>query len=262
MSLARGFDAAAINAVINDPSVFPWVAMPGTTHLDLAPLLVDRRNVLLMAGGTGGFFFEQHEPGIYEIHSFFLPAMRGGAALAAFAEAMEWMFCRTDCMEVLTKVPVNNFAADGFAQRVGAVLEFERANAWPTDKGLVGVNYYAMRYPDWVRTAAGLEERGHWFHQRLEAEKERLGSLNPVHDEDPAHDRHAGACVAMIFGGQPDKAIILYNRWARFAGYALIGLNSRDPLVVDIGEALLQIEGEDFVTIGVRTPQAPSIQAA
>jgi hypothetical protein len=253
LTVEREFTAERINPILNDPSVLPWVAMPGQTDLDLTALVSDKHNVLLMAKEGGGFFFHHLEAGVYEVHSFFLPLARGGTAIKAWYDAMEWMFLRTNCMELLTKVPIDNHAADKFAQRVGAILEFEREKAWPTKDGLIPVKYYAFRYPEWVRSAQGLEERGHWFHLRLEAEKVRMGSPSPVHDDDPAHDRHAGACVGMIFGGQVDKAIILYNRYAIFAGYGLIALRQREPLVVDIGEALLEIrKGETFEVISVR----------
>ena len=56
----------------------------------------------------------------------------------------------------------------------------------------------------------------------------------------------------MIFAGQVDKAIILYNRWARFAMYAQIRLVSRDPLIIDQHDALILVQGQDFEVLKCR----------
>lgn len=246
MIVARSFEADQINGIVNHPAVLPLITLPGQHDLDLTEVVADRSNVLLMANG-GGFIFQPHEPGIYEIHTNFLPSARGSYALRALRDAMAWMFFKTDCMEILTKVPVSNRPAMAFARAAGATLDFTRKNAWPThDGGAADIHYYAMRYHDWVRQAPGLADRGHWFHERLEAEKKRLGASSPIHEDEPCHDRHVGACVGMIFGGQVGKAVILYNRWARFSGYLPISLTKRDPVVIDIQEALIEVRGEDF----------------
>jgi len=244
-TIRRVFDAAVINPIVNHPAVRPWVAAIPHGDIDLTDALADERNVLLMIDG-GGIFFAQLFPGIYEAHTQFLPSVRGPAAMSATREAIHWMFTRTDAMEILTKVPQHNRAADLWARASGGTLDFERADAWQTEAGLVSVRYYALRYADWVRKAAGLVEKGAWFHDHLEAEKTRIGSRNAVHGDDPAHDRHVGAAVEMIMAGQVIKGVSLYNRWAAFAGYVPIGVVSFDPLTIDIGEALIRITGATF----------------
>ena len=245
MMITREYTADNINAVINHPAVHPWVAVAGQGELDLSGLVEDGSNVLLMAD-RGGFMFHRLEPAVYEVHTQFLPEGRGRHALKAARAALHHMFTGTDCMEVLTKCPVNNPATAWMARHLGFTLEFTRPAAWPHEDGLVDVDYYALRYPEWVKSAPGLDERGHWFHDRLHAEKARLGLESPDHPEDAAHDRHVGACVEMLLAGQPDKALILYNRWARFAGYATLDLASRAPLVIDIRDGLLLINDTDF----------------
>ena len=246
--IRREFDATRINTVVNDPSVHPWVCLPGQGVLDLSPVVGDPRNVLLMAD-RGGLLFVQHEPGVYEVHTQFVKEVRGRAVVEATRAAVHWMFTKTDCMEVLTKVPQGNVAAEALTRLVGGVLDFERSNAWPSDKGQRAVKFYGLRYADWVRSARALEERGHWFHERLESEKARLGSAAVIHDDDPAHDRHVGAAVEMILSGQVAKAIVLYNRWARFAGYAELRVVSASPVIIDIQEALIAVNGDNFEVI-------------
>lgn len=258
-AIERSFDAAAINAIVNHPEVLPWVAAPGQTELDLTPLVDDPRNIVLMAGqGHGGFVLVQLEPGVYEVHTQFLPEHRGPRLIKRAREAAHWMFCRTDCMELLTKCPVDHPGTATLASKVGFTCEFKRPEAWrrvgSPDVG-VQVDFYALRYPEWIRTAKAdeaLSHRGVWFHDRLQAEKRRLGRDDPGHDDDFHHDVRVGAAVEMILGGQIDKGLILYNRWARFAGYAPIDLISRDPLVIDIHDPmarLLHIHDETFEVI-------------
>lgn len=127
-----------------------------------------------------------------------------------------------------------------FARRVGATLEFTRPNSWPTADGLVSVEYYAMRYNDWVRSAEGLIEAGEAFHVKLKAGMKSAGFPDAEHPEDEAHDRYVGACYAMVAAGQIPKAITLYNRWARFTGHDLISLIERD--ILDIGHVFLRLE--------------------
>ena len=245
--IVRDHDAGRINAVLNHDSVKPWIMMPGRDVFDISDAVADPRNVVLMLDdGTGGIVFEHHEPGVFEVHTQFLPQSRGRIALDATREALEWMFTRTDAMELLTKCPAHNRAAAALAKRIGGTLDFRREAVWPTEAGPVAVDFYALRYADWVKTAPGLEAYGKWFHDELEAEKARVGSAHEIHDDDLAHDRFVGATVAMILGGQIAKAIVLYNRWAKFAGYAPAEVVSRSPLVIDIQEAWLEVGSGNF----------------
>lgn len=246
LEIRRHLDASAINPILNHPDVRPWLTEAGQDgDLNLSRLVSDRRNFLLMCEG-GGIFFHQLEPGIYEAHTQFLPSVRGSIALAVTNQAIRWMFTRTDCMELLSKVPANNIRADAWAKLSGGTLDFVRPDAWLAKTGRVAIHFYALRYHDWVRQARGLGERGEWFHDRLNAEKQRLSQKSPSHADDPAHDRHVGAAVEMILGGQPEKGVILYNRWAKFAGYAPVSIPSFDPLVIDIADCLVRVAGESF----------------
>jgi RimJ/RimL family protein N-acetyltransferase len=253
VTIVRETDATRINAVVNHEAVRPWVTMPGQETLDLSDVVADPRNVVLMTeDGMGGIVFHQHEPGIYEAHTQFLPEARGRAALAAVHEMIDHMFVATDCMELLTRCPAGNRPAEALARAVGGVLDFERAGAWPKADGAVDVRYYAIRYHEWVRRSPGLPDVGHWFHERLEAENARLGHPDELHDDDPAHDRHVGAAVSMILCGQPAKGVTLYNRWARFAGYMPVAIVQVEPLVLDILTHLVLVLDGDLEVLECR----------
>lgn len=235
--IERTFDHEFVNRVCNHPDVRSWLG--GEGRLDFAPFLSDRNNIAL-ATEHGCFLFHRHLPHVYEVHTAFLPGGRGRHAVQAALEAAEWMFVRTDCMDLLTQVPIRNRAADWLARKAGFQLEFER------EAGLFGpTRYYALRYWRWA-SQCRLAETGRWFHKRLDRLRHEAGIEHEAHPDDDAHDRYVGIACAMILAGNVAKGIALYNQWARFAGYQVITVLSRDPLVIDIGNGRLRVERDTF----------------
>lgn len=262
----RDYNAKRINRVVNDPSVFSEVALPGQETLDLGPLISDLRNICLMTN-EGGILAHWREPGIYEIHTQFTSAYRGVGAVKSVREMISWLFLQSPAMELQTKIPEINKAAHGLVQAINGRLEFDRADAWPLPDGkFCSMDYYTLRFSDWLYSpwAAGkLAGKGEWFHQRLDAAK--LAMLSPAenHPADPAHDVNVGATIEMIFSGEVDKALTLYNRWSRFAGYAEVRCISLKPLVIDIQDAviLVDLEAKDFEVLACRAVPAPAVAA-
>lgn len=234
--IQREFTAERINQIVNSPSVHQWITLPGQGKLDLAPIVADQRNVLLM-GESGGILFHQIDHGIYEAHSQFLPEGRGPDAIKTMRQAFRWMYVRTNCMEILTRVPAHNRAARAFARRCGGVLDFVRENAWETPSGSVDVEYYGLRFADWVRTVEGFELSGEAFHALLKYGMHIAGWPEMDHPEDALHDKRVGLCFEMIAAGNVDKAIALYNAFARFSGYEQIRQISGN--ILDIGQNVL-----------------------
>ena len=252
----RSFDATEFNRICNDPAVFPFVTL-GFGAIDISPLLENPLNVLLMADG-GGILFIFFEPGVYEVHTAFMKPDReakstqGPYIRNVCLAAYRWMFTHTDCLMLLTRIPGHNRAATIFAPLVGWVKEFERKEIWPTlDGNKVDLTFWSINYRDWVRKTPDLVDSGRWFHQRLAEEMARHGRTEPHHPDEDCHDLHVGACVEMIFGGQFEKGIALYNGWARFSGYGTLNIISRSPRLLDIGDALLQITEETFKVVKV-----------
>lgn len=240
-TIRREYAAENINAVCNHPEVAPWLGFQGPGPIDLTPVVQNLRNVLLMGDG-GGFVFVWLAPGLYEAHSQFVPESRGENATQAAHAASHFMFTRTDCTEIVTRVPRRNVAASAYAQSLGWKLAFRRERAWDHNGTLIGCDYYSKTINQWAATAPELEELGHRFHETLEAVKASRGATSPVHEDDEAHDRFVGATVAMVTAGQVGKGIDFYCRWAAFAGYGPISLVAMDPPVVDIGDALIAVK--------------------
>lgn len=244
--ITRVYNADKLNKVVNHPSVARWVkGSYDGEYLDLTPLAQDRNNVVLM-GEHGGVVFVQHQLGLYEAHTQVLPEGRGQWTLDMVNAALNYMFSRSEAVEIVTRVPKGNLGARGLVRAIHGVFEFRRADGWVVDGQQVYADIYALRIQDWMRTAPGLTERGSWFHNRLEQEYARLGRTLPQHTEDTVHDRYVGAAVEMILGNQPQKAIVFYNRWAKIAGYEEIKLVTDRPLVLDIRDALILVRDQNF----------------
>lgn len=253
----RDYTAERINAVVNHPGVLPYVAAHGQESLDLGPVLSNLNNIALMCD-DGGVLALSVEPGVYEIHTQFTPELRGAAVIKIVRDMIEHLFLATPAIELLTQIPVSNPAALGLVRAIAGRFEFSRMGSWVgLDGQLTDVDYYALRFSDWIWSDWGmkrLELVGHQFHEELESKLEAAGYSEPQHGPDLSHDCMVGATVGMLRQGQLDKAIILYNRWARFAGYAEIQLISRSPVVVNIQNSWLELTTDGGFRV-VRTVQ-------
>lgn len=249
--IRRHFTADSLNIVVNDPSVYPWVRGRMTGYLDLTPVIRDRNNILLM-GEHGGMLFTQHQPGLYEIHTQVLPAGRGQWTIDMATACLQWMFTRTDAMELVSRVPKGNLGARALVRRMHGGFEFRRDNGWTFNDQVVPADIYSWKVQDWMRWAPGMISRGEWFHKRLEKEYKKLNRRIPQHPDDDIHDQFVGAALEMVFAGNPHKGVILYNRWAVMAGYAPIKMVTDSPLVLDIADALLMFREDDFWVMTVR----------
>lgn len=245
LCVSREYSAERVNSVVNHPDVRPWMGSIELGPLDLSGAVADPRNVLLMGQG-GGLLFMQLEAGLYEVHTQFLPEHRGKEAVAVVRDALRWMFTRSDAVEIVTRVPKGNDGALGLVRAIRGQLQFERPKVWPTPAGMVDVAYYSKTIMSWARDDERLSLTGEWFHGKLEAAKAATAGAAPLHDDDDAHDRYVGAAAEMIAAGQVAKGINFYNRWAKFAGYGLISVIALNPVVIDIGDAILAVRGDDF----------------
>jgi hypothetical protein len=243
--IERIFDGEKINRIVNDPSVYPWVRGPCEGPLDLGPLLQDKRHVCLMAE-LGGCLFVQQSPGIFEAHTQVLPKGRGEWAINVVSEALHYMFTRTDAVEIWTRCPKGNLGARVLAKAIGGREEMTVQRGWVQDGQIIPATIFSLTVQEWMKTAPGLVEVGEWFHNKLEEEYLISGYAEPVHEDDPSHNRYVGAAVEMIRGGQAFKGEIFYNRLAAMSGYQPIKILNTDPVQIDIRDAVLEMHGRNF----------------
>lgn len=190
-----------LESVANDKRVFPWVSATAEP-ISLAAIWP---TCIGIEFETGGFLFQKLGPACYEVHTLFLPKSRG--VLDCARVAASFMFCATECEEILTKVPVNNVAARRLTEKMGFAKEFSRRAAF----GAQDVDYFRLSLKGWMFQEPRLAEVGREFHARVEQ--------NTNHDEDPAHDQAVGCAIAIAKTGRLAKAQRFYNEWALFAGY-------------------------------------------
>lgn len=218
----RSFDADFANRLANHPAIRPYVLAPDGP-IDLTERIADSRNVFL-AWDRGGFLCVDHGGGMYEVHSMVLREGRGAETVARAREAIAYMFVRTDCMELHTKVPKGNVAARALARVCGFVKDSETPLIHGPSEGSV----WLLTVRDWVRRSRECLKEGRRFHDLLGDVKD--------HGEHADHDRRAGAAVLMMLHGQSFKAQWLYNSWAVMNGYRPFSMQGD---VVDIGTARL-----------------------
>lgn len=248
VTLMRQYTAESLNIVMNHPNVERWVRGPITGEIDMTSV-VERPGSILLAGEHGCVLFAQLQPGLYDAHIVVLPTGRGAWAVEALRSALHWVFTRTDAVEVVARVPGGNLAAHTIVRCVHGQREFVIARAWPVGGDLLPITVYSLSVQSWLRTAPGLVDRGRWLSRRIKKEYTREGVPPVSFIENRVQDRYAGAAVDMIQGGQPGKAVALYNRWATVAGGTPVRLVAISPPTIDLGQALLIFRGEDLVVI-------------
>lgn len=239
-------DASRLNAVASHPEVRPHIGLASEGPLDFSATLANP-NIVCLEVEHGAFVFDQHDPqqhqGRFELHTFLLPEGRGDGVLPAAAAAFRWMFTRTDCLELLTKVPATNKPAALMARRAGFVPIFKRVAAWEDGSD---IDYFSMTLDAWRARDAEVLAEGQAFHAQLEAAKAAAGAEAPAHPDDEAHDRAVGAACLMAKAGNPAKACWTYNAWARFAGYQTAELLKAAPPVINVRDAVVTFTNNEM----------------
>jgi hypothetical protein len=224
----RTLDGSFLTEVANHPEVRPWLG--GEGFLDLRPAIATPENIALQFVG-GGFVFHRIGEGLYEAHSLFLPAHRGSEAVRCLRAALRYMFTATDCMEILSRVPDGNLAADGFARLAGG----REAYRLEHDPKFLGkpVSVRSLTLDMWREADDACWNEGIAYGALLEAAGEEAG------DED--QENAIGAAVLMFKAGQHGKAVWSYNRWAAMSGYHQIELACVSPLIISTGKAFIAV---------------------
>lgn len=239
--IERIFDAAHVNRICNHPAVRPGLG--GEGEIDVSSVLADDKNYALF-GPEGGFILHAGPGASFEAHSQFTPEGRKSSIRAMLA-GMDYMFTRTNCLQITTFLPDGNKGAQGLARAGGFRPWFRR------DNHICGPGMQArIDIDDWICRTKDLEADGHRFHEALEGAG---GETN--HADDPVHERYVGAALRMFERGQSRKAEALYNRWAVNAGYVPCRLLSDNPPVVDTGNAVVTLADGKMEVLECRSVQ-------
>lgn len=251
MRVERHTDAEFLNRVANDPSVAPMIRGYQPGPLNFSDMAKDE-NIFILAGEYGALVFHRHQFGLFEVHSQVLKEGRGAWALEFAWACLSWMFCRTEAMEILTRCPKGNLPALALAKRVGMRKSFINPQGWVKDLDPIPADIMWLSVHDWLQGAPELEDQGMWFRARLDSDFKRHGWTKEWPNV-PAFTRYAGATFEMCAGGQADKAVLLFNRFAVMADCAPVQIINYDPLTIDIGDALVIVSEGDCWTASIKT---------
>jgi len=222
--LAISLDPKPINDILNADGVREWHVMPGAQpgeKIDVSPLM-DTGGFSIVGDGMG-WMFNEVGVGTYEVHTAVLPHKRGAGTLSAVRECARHVFLKTDCMEVLTRCPVNNPTAIKLAEKTGFIHLYTAKRAF----GGIDMEVYSYPLSVWAATATEFRASGEWVHDQFHAEN----SAHADHPEDALHHQYAGLALEMARNGNAPKGMHLYNLWAQMSGYEQIGLMCLDPVV-------------------------------
>lgn len=244
MTVTRTFSAKLFNSIANDPQVRPWLG-GGSAQLDLSGLVKNVSNFAFQLGETGGFVVCPIFGQTYEVHTLFAPGDRDHAAIVTFMhQCIEWMFCRTEAVELVCRVPEGHLGAEWLSTKGG----FEcigKQQDWDAGKS---ARLKRLWVENWAKNSTSAAVSGREFHELLAAAKEQADSKLPEHPDDVVHDSVVGAALLMARHGRWLKGTNMYNHWAAIAGYAQVQVVSEAPLVVDVGDALVEI-GDDGLEV-------------
>lgn len=237
--------AANFNRLLNHPKVYPWVHGATVGALDFTGVL-SNPNVILLMGQHGGIMYERHQPGLFEIHCQCYPEGRGKWMLAFAQACQHWIFTKTECVEVMTRIPQGNEPARALATRAGLEFQFRNPTGWVMRNAVVPADIYSIHVNNWMRDAPGLVERGRWFNSSLVEQAMTIGVKAKAIDEEP-YQRYLGAAVEMILAGQVQKAVVFFNRFAALSSYTPLVVTSAQPLAIVFGESVVVFrEGGGF----------------
>jgi hypothetical protein len=234
----RTFDAAAFNAIAKHPTVLPWLGFPQDVLVpDLRAVIEDARNfAFLTSDQCGGYFLVARGMGLYEAHSLALPQARGKAMLNLMRGGFRFMFCETDALEIVTRIPEPNKAADSWAKISGFSPLLTQKAAFPLMGERVDVELRTLHYADWVVRDRHNAALGELFHAKLSQ-----AGAHADHADDPIHDAWVGATLSGAIAGNLRKAVELYNRYSGLMGYAPVQVVSVNPPLLNVGTALVQL---------------------
>lgn len=246
MKVERHLIATRINEILNNPLVRPDIASLPDGSVDVSTQVADLDNILLV-GDFGCCFFLYVMPGVFEVHSACLPEGRGSWMKDFVNSVLQWMFTRSNAWEITTRIPHGHIAAKALAVGAGFRLEFTREDQCLFRGEKVHIDIYRLDLMDWVERSEWALEAGAAFHDQLHTEAKRLAIITPAHEDDPQHNRVAGAAIEMVRNGQVVKGALFYERWRYLARHAAITIVSETPPVIGMDIGHLEI-----LPVGIR----------
>ena len=250
--MIRTLDATRLNEIANHPAVRPWLG--GVQVIDLSEAIANPDNfAFLTDDGNGAYVYHRLAAGLYMVHTLSTPEGRGREMLTARTASLREMFVKSDAVEIVTLVPDGNKGADVWASHAGFVEQHRREKAFDLMGEMVGASYRLLSYSAWVVKDRGNLTDGRAFHAMIHE------VTADDHGDDPVHDAFVGATIECCEQGNAAKGIWQYNRYALHAGYRPILVLTANPLVVDIGSAILQVSPDGLEVLRADGKKSDSV---
>jgi len=227
--LIRTTDATEINRIFNHPAVRPFAVEATEKEVDLSSAVANPVNVSLV-GEHGAVVFFKYCDGIYEAHANAVPEGRGEWMRAFTAMALDYVFCATDAVEVLTRVPEGNLASKTLAMMVGMRPQFEQPDCSFRGK-TVPVTVHSLSLQEWA-TRVDMREVGRQFLSQV--------GVAPVNDD---HLNIVGIACNMLGCLNIRKAVVWINRWALVTRQPTISLVSQNEIKIGGGLVTVSEDG-------------------
>ena len=177
MMLERDETGEVANRICNDPRVLPTLA---NHPLDLRPLAQDQHTIILVGTPPAGcFVLIQILDGVWEFHGAVLPEFRGEWSQQFAGECIDYMFTRTTCIELMTRIPQGNLASLALARHFNFTKRWDRPAIEFRGQN-VPFSIYSLTMQDW------------W----------------------PSDYNHQSYVLKVMNDYRPEKAKVWYNRWA------------------------------------------------
>lgn len=242
----RTMNHRLLETIANDPAVRPFMAS-NEEEVKLEQVITRPGNYTF-TNDEGGFIYLRQDEDLYEAHTIFKPGCNVREVVKLMNESLEFMFIETPCLEMRTKVPTINRPARHLALTAHFNIGFERKDAWAPGVDITYMNLPLDRWADVCSTR--LRGMGAAFRAQIEEAKQAADVEVPLHSEDSTRDLYVGLAAMMLRAGNTEKAVTVFNRVAVFAGYPLWQIVSEHPVVVHVGDAVLQIRnGETEVLL-------------
>lgn len=239
----RNFNWKFLESIANRPDIRPNLGGEGPVPLEA--MVMNPSNYCFTCP-IGGFILVRVFDKVYEAHSLFIPERKGANDIVQLMRLVQaYMFTNTDCDLIMTKIPRGNKGAANIAL-VGRFKSIGWDEQWNAGHGAE-----VMHFPldTWARVCYSTLEAGRNFHSILEREKAKASLDVSSHPEDELHNRMVGATVLMAQAGNVVKAVNFYNEWAVQFGYGPLSLISEQPVVVNIGDAIVGVEDGRMVVM-------------
>jgi RimJ/RimL family protein N-acetyltransferase len=123
VTFERSQDWPLIKSIVTHPKIWPMASDDFSPAPEAWEPIQDERVLNVIARDAdevlGLWILVPHTKVVWQVHTCLLPSGRGKRGRAAVLKAIEWVWANTECLRIITEVPLYNSAALLFALWAG-----------------------------------------------------------------------------------------------------------------------------------------------